>query len=67
MLTEEEVVEAKALNLRGWSISAIVRHLGRDRKTIRVYLRGERALGVRHRSQPDHFVIFEPYTGERRI
>ena len=28
---------------RGWSISAIARHLDRDRKTIRAYLAGERA------------------------
>jgi transposase len=65
MLTEEEFVEASALHRRGWSISAIARHLGRDRKTIRAYLRGERAPGVRRRFQPDHFVIFEPYARER--
>ena len=28
MLTEEEFVEATALYRRGWSISAIARHLG---------------------------------------
>ncbi len=37
MLTEEEDVEAHHLRNRGWSISAIARHLGRDRKTIRAY------------------------------
>lgn len=31
-------VEAKALRARGWSISAIARHLGRDRKTVRAYV-----------------------------
>jgi len=31
-------VEAQALRAQGWSISAIARHLGRDRKTIRRYL-----------------------------
>jgi hypothetical protein len=30
---------------QGWSISAIARHLGRDRKTIRAYLDGERTPG----------------------
>ena len=45
MLTEEEFVEVSALHRRGWSISAIARHLGRDRKTVRAYLRGERAPG----------------------
>lgn len=35
-------VAAQALRRRGWSISAIARHLGYDRKTIRAYLSGER-------------------------
>jgi transposase len=65
MLSEEEFVEASALHRRGWSISAIARHLGRDRKTIRAYLRGERAPGVRRSAVPDHFVVFEPYVRER--
>ena len=38
MLVLEECVEVHALRRRGWSISAIARHLGRDRKTIRAYL-----------------------------
>jgi transposase len=65
MLAEEEFVEASALHRRGWSISAIARHLGRDRKTIRAYLRGERAPGVRRRAVVDHFALFEPYVRER--
>ena len=40
MFTMEEDVEAHALWRRGWSISAIARHLDRDRKTIRGYLSG---------------------------
>ena len=47
MLTWEEDVDAHALRRRGWSISAIARHLGKDRKTIRAYLNGERTAGVR--------------------
>ncbi|WP_327303557.1 helix-turn-helix domain-containing protein [Streptomyces sp. NBC_01298] len=35
MLTWEEDVDAHALRRQGWSISAIARHLGHDRKTIR--------------------------------
>ena len=31
-------MEVHALRRRGWSISAISRHLGRDRKTVRAYL-----------------------------
>lgn len=38
MLSLEEDVEAQALRDQGWSISAIARHLGRDRKTIRSYV-----------------------------
>ena len=34
MLTQGEDVEAHALKERGWSISAIARHLGRDRQTV---------------------------------
>ncbi|MGH2976467.1 MAG: Mu transposase domain-containing protein [Solirubrobacterales bacterium] len=35
-------MEIYALAKRGWSISAIARHTGRDRKTIRVHLHEER-------------------------
>ena len=47
MLSVGEDVEADALSKRGWTISAIARHLGRDRKTVRAYLSGERTPGVR--------------------
>ncbi|WP_446740513.1 helix-turn-helix domain-containing protein [Nocardioides sp. T2.26MG-1] len=47
MLTREEDIDAHALRRQGMSISAIARHLGRDRKTIRAYLAGERVAGVR--------------------
>ena len=40
MLTEEDDVEIHALAKRGWSVSAIARHTGRDRKTVRRYLAG---------------------------
>jgi len=42
MLTEEDDVEIHALAARGWSVSAISRHTGRDRKTIRSYLAASR-------------------------
>lgn len=42
MLSSEEDMEAYALHKQGWNISQIARHLGRDRKTIRAYLNGER-------------------------
>ena len=41
MLTREDDVDIHALRKRGWTISAIARHLGSDRKTIRAYLNGE--------------------------
>jgi len=53
-----------ALRRRGWTISAIGRHLGRDRKTIRAYLAGREA-GVRARSSPDPFEVFAAYCGQR--
>jgi transposase len=60
MLTWEEELEAEALFKRGWTITAIARHLGRDRKTIRAYVSGERVPGVRRRSTPE---VFEPFAG----
>lgn len=45
MLTQGESVEAHALRGRGWTVSAIARHLGRERKTIRSSLAGETVPG----------------------
>ncbi|SPF07463.1 DNA replication protein [Streptomyces sp. MA5143a] len=64
MLTREEDVDAHALRRQGWTISAIARHLGRDRKTIRDYLNNERTPGQR-RQPPDAFVPFLPYCRQR--
>jgi transposase len=61
MLTQGEGVEAHALRKRGWSVSAIARHMGRDRRTVRAYLNGERVPGQRKPSGPDTFVVFEEY------
>jgi transposase len=52
MLTREDVVEIVALYRRGWSISAIARHTGRDRKTVRAWLRGERDREARRKPSP---------------
>lgn len=65
MLAREEDVEAHALQARGWSVSAIARHLGRDRKTVRAYLSGERSPGVRASADPDRFERYGPYCTER--
>ena len=55
MLALEEYVEVHALRRRGWSISAISRHLGRDRKTVRAYLLDERVPGERAPAERDPF------------
>ena len=65
MLTQEEDVEIHALRRRGWSISAIARHTGRDRKTIRAYLAGERQVGVRLGAEADPFDRIESYVAQR--
>lgn len=65
MLTQGEDVEAHALKERGWSISAIARHLERDRKTVRSYLNGDRQPGRRTPSAPDPLAAFEPYIRAR--
>ena len=64
MLFWEEDVEAHALRQRGWSISAIARHLGHDRKTVRAYLNGVRQPGVRRKSVPD---LIDPFVEYCRI
>jgi transposase len=61
MLTWGEAVEVHALRERGWSISAIANHLGRDRKTIRAYVNGEREPGRRRSQAPDPLVPFVDY------
>jgi transposase len=53
MLTWEDDVEVHALRRRGWSISAIARHTGFDRKTVSKYLNGDGEPRVRARPGPD--------------
>ncbi len=67
MLTPEEDMEIAALKKRGWSISAIARHTGRDRKTVRAHLNGEREAGMRRPDGEDPFDRFEPYVRQRLI
>ena len=65
MLTWEDDVEVHALRKRGWTISAIARHTGRDRKTVRDYLSGKRTPGVRARPGPDPLDPFVDYVTAR--
>lgn len=61
MLAWEPVVEAKALRARGWTISAIARHLEINRRTVRRYLSGEVVPGQRRPAGPDQFAPFAEY------
>jgi transposase len=67
MFSGSEDVEADALFKRGWSISAIARHLERDRKTVRSYLKGDRVAGVRRSSVPDPLAPFAGYVRARFV
>ncbi len=55
MVTQEEDMEIAALRGRGWSVSAIARHTGRDRKTVKAYLAGQ---AKRRRRAPS---VLEPF------
>jgi transposase len=58
MLTEEDDVEIHALARRGWNVSAIARHTGRDRKTVAKYLAGQ---GPRREPAPSCLEPFRAY------
>jgi transposase len=58
MLAWEEYVELRNLIERGWSVSAIARHLGRDRKTIRRWLRDPEAVPGARKAGP---TLLDPY------
>lgn len=64
MLTWEDDVDIHALHRQGWTVAAIARHAGRDRKTVRAYLTGQRQPGVRARAA-DPFAAFEAYVRAR--
>ncbi|MDV6310209.1 helix-turn-helix domain-containing protein, partial [Gordonia amicalis] len=65
MLTQGESVEAHALRKQGWTISAIARHLGCNRRTIRNYLNETTTPGVRAKPQVDPFGEFVDYVTAR--
>jgi transposase len=67
MFSVGEDVEADALFKRGWTVSAIARHLGRDRKTVRSYLSGERVAGVRRPARPDALSDYSAYIAARFV
>ncbi|PQP20905.1 helix-turn-helix domain-containing protein, partial [Rhodococcus opacus] len=61
MLTWEEDVEVHALHKQGWTISAIARHTGRNRRTIRNYINGVTTPGIRKPACEDPFEPFVEY------
>jgi transposase len=66
MITQGADVEIHALKKQGWSLSAIARHVGHDRKTVRDYLSGGRTPGVRRRPDvEDPLQRFECYVRQR--
>jgi transposase len=66
MLTQEDDVEIHALAARGWSVSAIARHTGRDRKTVRKYLQGQGG-GQRRGPAPSCLESWRGYIAERFV
>ncbi|MEU8926599.1 IS21 family transposase [Kitasatospora sp. NPDC048545] len=64
MLSAEEYREICDMRHQGWSISTIARCMGRDRKTVRAYLNGERTVGGRAVTR-DEFLQFVPYCRHR--
>jgi transposase len=65
MLTWEDDLEIHALHKRGWSISAIARHTGKNRRTVRNYLNGVTTPGVRKPAAIDPFEPFIAYVTAR--
>lgn len=65
MLTQEEHLEVHALRKRGWSYSAIARHLDISRNTVKAYLRDGRQPGERRRPIEDPFERYQEYVAER--
>jgi transposase len=65
MLTEEDDVEIHALAARGWSVSAISRHTGRDRKTVRKYLEMPRGVLLERERAPSCLEPFRAYIQAR--
>ena len=67
MFSVGEDVEADALFKRGWTVSAIARHLERDRKTVRSYLTGERVPGLRRPARPCALADYSAYVTARFV
>lgn len=65
MIPSQAAVRALQLHADGWTLSAIARHLGHDRKTVRLYLAGRRDPGQPRTGTIDAFSQFGSYATER--
>ncbi len=65
MLSERSSVDIHPLHRQGFTISEIARRTHHDRKTIRAYLNGDRAPGVRQSASSDAFEAFVDYVTAR--
>jgi IS30 family transposase len=65
MLAQEEHAEISAPGNRGWSFSAIARHLRVSRNTVKTHLRGGRSPDGRQPAGPDRFEPYLEYLGIR--
>jgi hypothetical protein len=64
VIPQRSAEQAITLADQGWNVSEIARHLGHDRKTIRIYLNGSRKPG-QPRPQADSFASFAGYAARR--
>ena len=65
MIPAQAAVQARHLHAGGWTVSAIARHLGHDRKTVRIYLAGVRDPGQPRAGTTDTFGPFDAYATRR--
>ena len=67
MIPAHAAVHARQLHADGWTVSAIARQLGHDRKTVRIYLAGARDPGQPRAGTSDLFGSVDAYaTGRLR-
>ena len=65
MIPARTAVQARELHASGWTVSAIARLTGHDRKTVRIYLAGARDPGQPRTDTSDLFGPFDAYATRR--
>lgn len=65
MIPGPAAVQARQWHADGWTVSAIARRLGHDRKTVRIYLAGRRDPGQPRAGAIDTFGPFDAYATDR--